>query len=249
MAGAMHRQEFMSADIDHLARIDQLLGWLGRNRNQLLAAILILAVLALCFAWYSWQQTAREQEAAAALIALRGTVDKQGVYHPTPAPEFVMLADKFRGTKAANRALLLAGVAFFREGKYAEARAQFERFLAENPRDELAIYARYGVAICAEAMGKLQEATEILEAMVKAPNAGAIQPRALLALARIHRAMGKIDRARQLYEELYHKEGANLIGYQAEQALEELRAGTNTDAGSDHQATNDASVPTQALTN
>lgn len=229
--------------------MDQLLGWLGRNKNQLLAALLILAVLAIGFAWYSWQQTTREQEAATALIGLRGTMDKQGVYHLTPATEFVMLADNFRGTKAANRALLLAGAAFFREGKYPEARAQFERFLSENPRDELAIYARYGVAICAEAMGKLQEAAEILEAIVKAPDANPVQPRAKLALARIHRATGKTDQARGLYEELYRAEGASLIGYQAEQALDELGAGAATGAGSPHLSTNNTGVPARGITN
>jgi tetratricopeptide (TPR) repeat protein len=107
----------------------------------------------------------------------------------------------FAGTAAARQAGFLAAGALFAEGKFDEARAEFEKFARENANDPFAPQAALGVAACLEAQNNLDGALAAYQGVIgKHPNDGvAIQ--AKLAIGRIHEAKGRHAEALKLYQE------------------------------------------------
>ena len=68
------------------------------------------------------------------------------------------VAATYPKSSAGARALLLAAGSLFTEGKYPEAKTQFERFTRDYPDSPFMGEALLGIAACLDAQGKTAEA-------------------------------------------------------------------------------------------
>jgi outer membrane protein assembly factor BamD (BamD/ComL family) len=106
------------------------------------------------------------------------------------------------GTGAGGRALLLAADAFFRDGKFSEAQAQFEAFLREHPENPLAPFAALGVAASMDSMNKTNEALAAYKDLLSRFAGSTVTAQAKLGLARLYEGRGEPAQALKFYDEL-----------------------------------------------
>lgn len=178
------------------------LAWIEENKNRLvIAGLAVLAGIA-AFAVYSWRQERMETEANTALLEVRapaaGVADAQS---PAPA-DYLRVAERYGGTEAAQRALLLAAGAFFTEGKYAEAEQRFQQFLREHGNHPMAATAAYGLAASLESQGKTDEALAAYQNVIASYPKSAVLDEAKLASARIYEAKGQPELALKTLDEI-----------------------------------------------
>ena len=103
--------------------------WVEANKNRLIGGA-VIAVIAIFVIWFmAWQREAKEIAAGQALTQVAfsggGTVGRrlsEGRRRSIPA------------RSAGQRALLQGAAALFDAGKYADAQAQFQKFLDAHPR-------------------------------------------------------------------------------------------------------------------
>jgi TolA-binding protein len=163
----------------------------------------VAAVLA-GFAVGIYRYSTHQNELAAneALLKLKPALSTaENAVPPDPAA-YLRVAEEYAGTAAGDRALFLAAGALFAEGKYAEAHAQFAKFLQASPQSPFAAMAAYGMAAALEAQGKQEEAlTSYQNLPVRYPNASILDD-AKFALGRIYEAKKQPEQALRAYEEL-----------------------------------------------
>lgn len=237
--GAATLPAFMDSDITHLAGIYKLWAWIEKKKTQLTWAAVAAVVVGLGVYFYLWRKETSERTAAEQLSSLRPTQTPNGPPIPVKAADYLKVASDHPGTDAAGQAALLAGGAFYADNKYAEAKAQFDRFLREYPQSPLRGGALYGSAACLEAQGKTSEAAAAYKDIVDHHSSEPVVPRAKLALARSYEAQKQTEAAFNLYEDLATTERFSSIGVMADARLEELkranpalaaRSATNTPA-------------------
>jgi TolA-binding protein len=118
----------------------------------------------------------------------------------------------------------LAGASYFTEGKYGEAKTQFERFTRNHPESPFMSQALLGVAACLDAQGKTNEALTAYKDLTDHHPGESVIPQAKFALARIYEAQGKAELARSLFEELNRADPYGSLGSEAGMRAEELLA-------------------------
>ncbi|MBI2947921.1 MAG: tetratricopeptide repeat protein [Verrucomicrobia bacterium] len=180
----------------------EFLAWLEENKKRLIIAAAGLVVVGSGIAIYRWNKAQTELAASQALLALRLPLNASENTPPPDASSFLKIAQAHPSTTAAQRALLLAAGTLFAEGKYAEARAQFEDFLQHFGNHPLAPSALYGKAAALESEGKSDEALRVYqEVLTRYPGAWLLAD-TRLAIARIHEAKKQPQLALQMYEEI-----------------------------------------------
>lgn len=184
------------------ADIYDALAWLDVNKKRLIAGALVLVVVGFGWATMRHMGERHELEASSALLALKPTLAPATNAPPPQASAFTKVAEDFKGTAAAERALLLAANTLFVEGKYSEAEAQFNRFFTEHSGSPWAADAAFGKAASLEALGKAGEAVAAYQAVATAYPAASVTTQAKLALARIHEAQGQASQALKFYNDL-----------------------------------------------
>src|SRR6185369_4867829 len=118
-------------------------------------------------------------------------------------------------SNSGARALLLAASSLFGESKYAEAQAQFERFVREYQGSPFMGQAQFGLAACLDAQSKTdQAATAYKDLITRRPNESFV-PQAKFALARIYEAQGKPELARDLYQDIERAAAFTSLGNEA----------------------------------
>lgn len=176
--------------------------WILANQKRLIRAGLAVVVVALVVYAYFNHLENREIEASEALskaipARLRET--------PPPgelAAALLKTAADYAGTKAATHAILRAGSALYADGKYAEAQAQFEKYLSADPGSAFASQAAFGIAACLDAAGKGTEAAAKYEEVSKRYPGEGVSEESKLALANLYAAQNKPDMAYKLYEDI-----------------------------------------------
>lgn len=180
----------------------EFLAWLEENKKNLVLAAAGLVVLGSGIAVYRWNKAQTELAASDALLALRLPLNAPEKTPPPEAAKFLKVASDFPGTTTAQRAVLLAAGALFGEGKYQEARAQFENYLLRFGDHALAPTALYGKAAALEAEGKSGEALRAYQDVIaRYPKAWLIAE-TRLAIARIYEATKQPQLALQMYDEI-----------------------------------------------
>jgi tetratricopeptide (TPR) repeat protein len=194
----------MEKDVTQSADFYRLVAWLDKNRKQIVTVTVAVLAVAAIIGGYIWYKNAHEDAAAQALSNLKApTVSQENpVANPADAQPYLALARQYPGTRAAGRALLVAGGIYFDAGKFQDAQTTFEQFLHDYPEDILASQAQVGVASSLEAQGKLAEATSRYEDLVKRHQADSTSPQAKSALGRLYAAQNQPERAMQYYQEL-----------------------------------------------
>src|SRR5665213_4071491 len=131
--------------------------WLEANKNRLIVALVAIIVVAAILFFISSHRAQQEVDAGQALTMLQVSPPANANAGQTAAA-FEQIATKYSGTAAGQRAQLQAAAAFFSAGSYADAQAQFQKFLDHDATSPLAAIAELGVAASLEAQNKLDAA-------------------------------------------------------------------------------------------
>jgi tetratricopeptide (TPR) repeat protein len=211
----------MESNVVDLSMQDKLWAWFETHKRGVVRVALGVVVAALGIGLWNWWHGARELNANDAL----SKVTSHGFSGASESTEALLqVAARYPSTDAAGRAILLAGGKLFAEGKYPEARAQFERYLRDYRDGSFNTQALLGVATCLDAQNKTNEAIAAYRDIADhhATSNAALQAR--YALGRLYEEQGKFDLARDCYDEVNRADANGSIGSEAGMRLEELIA-------------------------
>lgn len=217
--------------------------------NKLNLAYAGAAALALWFAAFTYQHVrqGKEADANAALAALNKPADKSGKPSQPSAADYLKVAEQHSGTPAAERAVLYAADRLFAEGKYPEAKAHFEKFIAANAGSPAAPVALIGVAACQEASGELDKAFASYEQVLSLHGSSPEAHQAKLALGLLNEQKNKPDQALRLYDEVLRAKPLTVWRMEAEMRRDQLlRKHPQLTAGVSPAATSVAAPATNA---
>jgi TolA-binding protein len=199
------------------------LAWFEANKRQALWAAGAVVVVGLVVSLFVYRKDQAEITASEALS--NATLSQAtGVSRGDLAEAYLKVAADYPGSQAAGRALLLAAGAFFAEGKYAEAKTQFERFNKDYSNSPFRGEALLGIAACLDAQGKTAEATTAYKELIDRHPSDAVLPQARFALGRLYEAQNKPELARNMFEEVERSNPYGSLGSEAGMRLEELKA-------------------------
>src|SRR3954451_2580332 len=119
----------MDSDAAQLPAWDRLQIWLGQNRNQAIGGAVIVLAIGLMVGFYVWYRGEKEMTASEALTSV--SLPTGPGPRADAADAYLKVAATYPKSSAAARAVLLAGGTLFVEGKYDQAKAQFEKFTHE----------------------------------------------------------------------------------------------------------------------
>ncbi len=216
----------------------QAASWLATRRKHVVYAGLAAIAVAVAVAILAGVMARREERAGAAaselLQAMGGEISSvplPGFPGPFYASEDArqravaataerVLAE-YPGTGAAALAALAKGDAHLRLREWDQAKAAYERFLAQAPKDDsLRFGALEGLALAEEAKDDLAGAASAYERMAR--EAPAFSDRADLARARVLARSGKAAEARELLAAFGERHKDSLLGPEAAQQLARL---------------------------
>ena len=178
------------------------LGWLELNKKRLLVGAGIAAVLAVIITAMIQHAAQKETRASHALSDVRTSFPPGPGLPPGAVASYAKVAQDYPGTKAAARALLYAGGAFFAENKFAEAQTQFERLLREYPESPWVGSATFGLASALAAQQKTNEAMAKFEEFRRRYPNDPSSDEVKLSLGRLYEGQNKNEEALKLYDEV-----------------------------------------------
>lgn len=201
----------------------KLLAWVEVNKKRLILGGLALGVAIFAGVLIYTYNAEKEARASRALSEIRMPANPTQPVPPGTADQLVKLAEEFRGTMAAPRAVLLSAALLFSDGNYAEAEKRFARVAQEYPASPWLAEAAYGVAMSLDAAGKTNEATAKYEEIRKRYASSEVIDQTRLALARLYEST-KPEEAYRLYDEVMKGNPVQYsgLGNEAGMNLEEL---------------------------
>jgi tetratricopeptide (TPR) repeat protein len=178
-----------ASDSSFIGQFEPDLFWQEHGRK-ISFGIALIAVLGL--AAFLWQkQTAQKAEAAATRLAT--AVD---------AISLQRFIQDYQGQDLVVSAMVRLGDLYFRDGRYAEAGAVYQKLLSSYPRHVLRDAANLGLAAVQEAQGNLEAAKTQYLQLLNANPSGYFALVARMGVARCAEFLGQTKEARQLYEEV-----------------------------------------------
>lgn len=202
----------------------ELWAWAETNWRRLAGGAAAVAFIALVVSFIIWRQGVKAEAASQALSAVRPTAGADGSMVMPTAADYLKVAKDYPGSLAAARASLLAGSAHFEAGKYADAKAEFDKFLREFPQSNLRIEATYGQAACLDALNKPDEAIAAFKSLIDRYPTDPLAARAKVSLARQYKAKNQPAEALRLLEEVARTEQFGTTGLMAETLISEIKA-------------------------
>jgi predicted negative regulator of RcsB-dependent stress response len=212
----------MESEAAQLPLAHQAWAWFEANKKPALLGVGAIIVVGAIVSFYFYQQDLTDQAASEALSAatvaqLTGT---RGA--PESATAYLKVATDYPKTTAAARALLLAAGSLFTEGKYTEAKAQFDRFTRDYGDNPLMSEALLGSAACLDAMSKTNEALVAYNDLVRRHPSENVVSQARFALGRLYEAQNDPEKARAQFEEVARANPYGSLGSEAGMRVEEL---------------------------
>ena len=211
----------MQSEVAQLPVGHRLYAWLETNKKQVLWGGGIVAGLLVIILLINWNKNQQELKASEALSEV-STVQFGNPGAKPDAEAYLKVAANYPKSSAGTRALLLAAGNLFVEGKFPEAKTQFERFTREYHDSPFMGQALLGIAASWDAQGKTNEAVAAYKNLVDHHPGESVIPQAKFALARLYEAQGKLEQARIYFEELNRTEPYGSLGSEAGMRLEEL---------------------------
>jgi tetratricopeptide (TPR) repeat protein len=212
----------MPTEVTHLPLWQQAWAWFEANKKPALwgAGGVVVVGLVVGFLVYRHDETA-----IAASEALSNVLVPQltGANRSNPTDAYLKVASSYTGTRAGGRALLLAAGGLFVEGKYDEAREQFERFNREYSDSRFRGEALLGIAACLDAQNKTNQAMTAYRDLIDRRPTDYVLPQAQFALARLYVAQDKPELARSLFEDVERNNPYSSLGSEAGIRLEEMK--------------------------
>jgi predicted negative regulator of RcsB-dependent stress response len=213
----------MDAKADELPLSDRFWTWYEANKKPALIGLCVIVAAAAIAGFVAWHHTERETASGEALSNAAAEQMAAGPAGQADAGIYLKIADKYPGSAAGSRALLMAAGNLFQQAKYDQAKAQFERFTREYSDSPLMGEALLGIAACLEGQGKTPEATAAYKTLAERHPNDAVVPQAKFALARLYAAQDKPELAKTLYEDVTRLDPYGSMGNEAGIRLEELK--------------------------
>jgi tetratricopeptide (TPR) repeat protein len=213
----------MESDAEQLPLSHKTWAWFEANRKQTLlgaGGLLLLGVIVAAFLY--WQDAADVAASEALSNVAMLQVGGPGS-HADLAEAYLKVAATYPKSRAGARALLSAAGTLFADGKYPEAKTQFERFMREHPDSPFMGEALLGIAACLDAQGKAREAIAAYKDFIDHHPTENALPQAKFALARLYESQNEVEQARSLFEDVERTVPYGSIGDEARMRLEELK--------------------------
>jgi predicted negative regulator of RcsB-dependent stress response len=191
----------MESTVTQLPIHDRLWTWFELHKKESLRVGAVIVVVGVAIGFYFWQRNETRDKANRALsrvLTAGMTTDEQFV----PPEALLKIAADYRKTEAGGRALLLAASGLFAQGKYAEARTQFERYRREYAESAFNDQALLGMAACLDAQGKTSQAITAYNDIIQHYSTENVAVQAKMSLAWLQEKQGKVEQARDLYIDL-----------------------------------------------
>jgi predicted negative regulator of RcsB-dependent stress response len=200
----------------------KLWAWLESNTKQVLVGTVLVILVGVVVWFFVWRQSEKQLEAGEALSAAfipQGTSDSRG----PSADGFLKVASDYSGSQSGAQALLLGAAVLFDQGKYAEARQQFEKFTREQHGSQFMAQAFLGIAASLDAEGKTTEAVAAYNSLIGRYPLENVIPQAKFSLARIYQSQNKPEDAFRLYEDIARSDSFGQLGSESSVRAEELK--------------------------
>ncbi len=188
--------------------------WVEANTKQVVMGAGIIAVAIVLVSYYFWRQNQIEINAGQALTQLLVSTPPDSDAGQ-PADAYLKIAAEYPGTRTAERALVLGATALFKNGKYAEAQAQFQKYLDTHPADAFSAPAALGLAACLDAQGKTEPAATAYRRVIGSFSDPNSVDAAKFALAKIDEQGGKLTDAESLYQDVARSNPNTPLGSEA----------------------------------
>jgi predicted negative regulator of RcsB-dependent stress response len=197
--------------------------WVEANLKLVALGAGIVVVAAFFVSYYFWHQNQMEITAGQALtqVIISTPPDSDA---GQLADSYLKIASDYPDTQTGERALILGATTLFDGGKYAEAQAQFQKYLETYPGKTFSAPAALGVAASLEAQGKIDSAAGAYQRVVNGfsdPNA---VDAAKFALAKIDQQQGKLMDAEKYYQDVARDNPNTQLGSEAAFRAFQLRA-------------------------
>jgi len=213
----------MESNVAQLPLSDRLWDWFETYKRQAGLVVGILVVAGLIIWFIVWHRETKQLDAGAALSQVAAGELQGGSVRDDPEA-YLNVARQYPDSMAGARAVLLAAGGLFDQNKYADAQAQFDRFVREYQGNPLMGEALFGIASCLDAQGKTdQAATAYKDLITRHPNESFVAL-AKFALARIYESQNKPEQARDYYQDVERAIPFTSLGNEAGVRLEELIA-------------------------
>ena len=213
----------MESDLAELPVQDKLLAWFETHKKEVMWGVIVLGVAGFGTGFFVWHQNDRETRASHTLSQLLSSSPSGAAKQESPEA-LLSVASDYPNTDAGARALLLAGVASYNQGKYVEAKARFEKFLRESHDSPFAAQALFGVAVCLEVEGKVPEAIAAYNDIAQHYSTDNVVPQSRLAVGRLYEKQGNLEQARDAYMGLARANAFGSISSEAGMRLQALLA-------------------------
>lgn len=197
------------------------LAWFEANKKQTLWGAGVLLVVGTIIAFSLYRQNEAEIAASEALSSV--AMPQASGARTDTVEGYLKVAATHPRSKAGARALLLAAGGLFVDGKYDEAKTQFERFRREYSDSLFMGEALLGIAACLDAQGKTRDAMAAYKDLMDHRPGDSNVPQAKFALARLHQAQNEPEQARNLFEDVERSQPYGSLGDEARMQLEELK--------------------------
>jgi TolA-binding protein len=214
----------MDTSVSHLTVTDRLWAWYETNKQQAQLAILILVLLGIGVGYFLWHNSEKDVASGEALTAVSlSQAGPGGMSRGGAEDALLKVANDYPNSKAGARALLLAAGNLFVDGKYDQAKTQFEKFTRDYRESPFIGEALLGIAACLDAQNNQTEATAAYKNLVEHHPGDTSVPQAKFALGRLYEAQGKPEQAKAMYEDVERVEQGTSMGSEAGMRIEELK--------------------------
>jgi len=197
--------------------------WIEANKIRLAWGSGAVVVAIGLFWFHAAQKDQAEVTAGEALTQLMMT-DSRGTPLAQRADLFLKVAQDYKNTAAARRALLQSGAILFDAGQYADAQARFQEFLNQYPANEFAAQAALGVATSLDAQGKADQAAGAYQGLINTYSDVMAQNLARFSLARLDERQNKSTDAMNLYNDIIRSMPNTPLASQAGMLAMELKS-------------------------
>ena len=213
-------------------------GWIAQRRRHVVLAGAVVVAVVVVIAVLQAVNTGREERAGAAAADLIATMSGEisavplpglpGPFFPSDEARQRAIVDAAQkviaghaGTGAARMAALALGDAQYRLKAYDDAKAAYEKFLADAPReDSLRFGALEGIALAEEAKGNLAAAAAAYERLGR--EVPSFSDRADLERARVLVKAGKATEAKAILSAFGEQHKESLLTADASERLARL---------------------------
>jgi len=182
-----------------------------------------ILVVGLIIALFVYRQNEAEITASEALSNVSMPQASASGIRPDLVEGYLKVAANYPKSTAGARALLLAAGGLFVDGKYEEAKTQFERFKREYSDSLFMGEALLGIAASLDAQGKTRDAMAAYKDLIDHRPGDSNVPQAKFALGRLHEAQNEPEQARSLFEDVERSVPYGSLGDEARMQLEELK--------------------------